>query len=151
MHAKDDPTWLFTFFNEIGILNQLSTALLEAQLPPGLIAPHFSVLNHLIRVQDGRTPRDLARAFQVAKTTMTHTLAGLERQGLIEMRPNPEDGRSKLVWITEKGRKLRADTITAMAPDLADLTRTFDTERLAQALPALADLRRVMDARRDGT
>jgi hypothetical protein len=37
--------------------------------------PHFSVLNHLMRVEDGRTPLELARAFQVPKTTLS-TLAG---------------------------------------------------------------------------
>ncbi|MEM9975891.1 MAG: helix-turn-helix domain-containing protein, partial [Pseudomonadota bacterium] len=76
----------FTFFNEVGIIGQLSRTLLERHLPKGYLLPHFSVLNHLIRVRDGPTPLALARAFQVPKTSMTHTLAGLERGGLIEMR-----------------------------------------------------------------
>ncbi len=83
----------FKLFNEIGIIEQLSRSSLEAHLPDGLIAPHFTVLNHLIRVQDGQTPLVLARAFQVPKTSMTHTLGGLESRGLIALKANPEDGR----------------------------------------------------------
>jgi DNA-binding MarR family transcriptional regulator len=139
----------FSLFNEMGIIEQLARALLEARLPDGLITPHFTVLNHLVRVQDGRTPLDLARAFQVPKTTMTHTLAGLEGLGLVEMRPNPDDKRSKQVWLTEAGRRLREGTIAALIPEFADLAREFPAERVAAVLPALIELRQIMDARRD--
>jgi DNA-binding MarR family transcriptional regulator len=139
----------FSLFNEMGIIEQLARAQLEARLPDGLITPHFTVLNHLVRVQDGRTPLDLARAFQVPKTTMTHTLAGLEGLGLVEMRPNPDDKRSKQVWLTEAGRRLREGTIAALIPEFADLARDFPAERVAAVLPALIELRQIMDARRD--
>jgi DNA-binding MarR family transcriptional regulator len=69
---------IFRLFNEIGIIEQLSRALFEARLPKGVTRPHFSVLNHLMRVADGRTPLELARAFQVPKTTLSHTLAAGE-------------------------------------------------------------------------
>jgi DNA-binding MarR family transcriptional regulator len=138
----------FSLFNEIGIIEQLARAQLEARLPEGLITPHFTVLNHLVRVQDGRTPLDLARAFQVPKTSMTHTLAGLEALGLVEMRPNPEDKRSKQVWLTEAGRSLREGAIAALVSQFADLAREFPAERVAAMLPALIELRQIMDARR---
>ncbi|MCR9125670.1 MAG: MarR family transcriptional regulator [Rhodobacteraceae bacterium] len=144
-----DSAPFFPVFNEIGIIEQLSRALLEARLPKGLIAPHFSVLNHLIRVADGRTPVELARAFQVPKTSMTHTIAVLERHGLVDVRPNPNDGRSKCVWITDAGRRLRDGTIAALGPDFADLARGFDTARLAQILPVLTDLRVFLDRHRN--
>jgi DNA-binding MarR family transcriptional regulator len=87
----------FRLFNEIGIIGQLSRSLLEARLPPGFVAAQFSVLNHLVRLGDGKTPLALAQAFQVPKNSMTHSLTVLEREGLIEFRKNPQDGRSKLV------------------------------------------------------
>ncbi len=140
-HAK-----LFELFNEIGIIEQLSRASLEARLPKGLIAPHFTVLNHLVRLGDGRAPIDMARAFQVPKTTLTHTLKGLEAQQLIEMRPNPEDGRSKLVYLTELGRRLRYDTIAAMGPDFERIAEGVDTAALERIVPVLRDLRVFLDA-----
>ena len=139
----------FRFFNEVGIIEQLARALLEARLPPPYLATHFAVLNHLVRVEDGRTPLALARAFQVPKTTMTHTLAGLEAGGLVLTRPNPEDGRSKRVWLTEQGRRFRTEAIAALAPDVERIGRAFAGERAAAMLPELEALRRVLDADRD--
>ena len=139
----------FAFFNEIGIIEQLSRNFLEAQLPDGIIAPHFTVLNHLIRVRDGQTPLALAQAFQVPKTTMTHTLAGLQKRGLVDIRPNPADARSKCVWITEAGRTLRENTIAALAPDLRGAAEVVSPADLDRVLPILEKLRQYLDQARD--
>lgn len=143
------PTEFFELFNEIGIIDQLARTRLEARLPDGLIAPHFTALNHLVRVGDGTTPLRMARAFQVPKTSLTHTLQVLERRGLIEIRPNPEDGRSKTVWITDAGRDLRAHVIADLAPDLARLLGEFGTDRLRAIKPVLTDLRKFLDENRE--
>ncbi len=144
-----NPAVFFEVFKEIGIIEQLSRAILEARLPHGLIAPHFSVLNHLVVRGDGRQPIEMARAFQVPKTSMTHTLKGLQAHGLIDMRPNPEDGRSKCVWLTEAGRALRNETIASLGPDFARLAAGFDMDRLVSIQPVLTDLRIFLDAQRD--
>mgnify|MGYP001796126744 CR=1 FL=1 len=143
-----NPGILFEIFNEIGIIEQLSRARLEARLPEGLIAPHFTVLNRLVRVQDGATPLEMARAFQVPKTSLTHTLQGLEKHDLVEMRPNPADGRSKTVWITDKGRALREATIQSLAPEFIQLMQTFDVEALLAVKPTLTALRKLLDENR---
>ena len=139
----------FRLFNEIGILAQLSRAAFEEHLPDGMLVSHFSVLNHLIRVGDGPTPLKLANAFQVPKTTMTHTLSGLAKAKLIEMRPNPADARSKQVWITDAGRKFREDAIIKVSYEMADLKDQFRLEKVEKILPELEELRKIMDARRD--
>lgn len=148
MTQPTGPAAYFALFNEIGIIEQLSRAFLEARLPDGLIAPHFGVLNHLIRVSDGRTPLELARAFQVPKTTMTHTLSGLSKHGLIDMRPNPDDARSKQVWLTEAGRALRENTIARMGPDFQRVAAAFPPEKIAAVLPILQELRIFLDENR---
>jgi len=139
----------FAFFNEVGIVSQLSRTLLEARLPDGMTAGHFTVLNHLIRVADGRTPLELARAFQVPKTSMTHTLTGLERRGLIDVRPNPDDGRSKQVWLTAKGRRFRNSAITRFGRDVDRLSDRINADKVANLLPDLTAIREVLDADRD--
>ncbi|OYX25522.1 MAG: MarR family transcriptional regulator [Rhodobacterales bacterium 32-66-7] len=140
---------LFAFFNEVGILAQLSRALFEARLPQGFNLPQFTVLNHLVRVRDGQTPLALARAFQVPKTSLTHSLAVLERHGLVEMRPNAQDGRSKRVFLTEAGRRFRQAAIKGLMPDLQAIATAFPPDRIAATLPTLTDLRQAMDAMRD--
>jgi DNA-binding MarR family transcriptional regulator len=145
-----DAAILFGFFNEVGIINQLATAMFEARLPQGFLVSQFAVLNHLIRVGDGRTPLDLARAFQVPKTTMTHTLALLERHALIRMAPNPADGRSKCVWITDAGRSFRKTAIAALFPDIQAIAAHIPAVQIAALMPTLTALRKLMDGQRDG-
>ncbi len=139
----------FTLFNEVGIIGQLSGSLFERRLPDGFLVSHFSVLNHLVRLGDGKTPLDLARAFQVPKTTMTHTLAGLEGAGLIRFAPNPRDGRSKCVMLTDAGRAFRDDAIARLEPDLTAIATAISPDRVAAILPLLAEIRRWLDAERD--
>ncbi len=147
--ADEDLSPHFALIYEVGIINQIGTTFLEARLPSGLLVSHFGVISHLIRVCDGATPLELARAFQVAKTTMTHTLAGLEKHGFVEMRPNPADKRSKQVWLTPAGRRFRDDALTKMAPLLEALKQEFSAMRVAAMLPDLGEFRAVIDRLRD--
>ena len=147
----DKGSHYFRLFNEIGIIEQLSRAMLQARLPDGMLVPHFTVLNHLVRVKDGRTPLELANAFQVPKTTMTHTLSGLAKTKLVVMRANEDDGRSKRVWITKRGLAFREDAIRSMDEDVARLGASFSEARVKKMLPELEALRKIMDADRDRT
>ncbi len=147
--SEDGAGQVFAFLNEVGIIGQLSRTLFEARLPDGFLVSHFSVLNHLVRLGDGATPMALASAFQVPKTTMTHTLTGLEKAALIEMRPNPKDGRSKCVWLTEAGRKFREDAIASLGPDIEKMLNSLDLARISSALPVLEEVREYLDRTRD--
>ncbi|MEO0864689.1 MAG: MarR family transcriptional regulator [Pseudomonadota bacterium] len=102
---------VFGFFTEIGIINQLSTAMLAKSLPDGVHPSHFSILNHLVRMGDGKPPVRIASAMQVTKNTMTHSLKVLQDRGYITVAPDPEDGRGKLVYLTDAGRVFREQAI----------------------------------------
>ncbi|MEM1236129.1 MAG: MarR family winged helix-turn-helix transcriptional regulator [Pseudomonadota bacterium] len=140
---------LFELFNEIGIIQQLGRAFFEERLPDGMVLPHFSVLNHLTRVGEGRTPVQIARAFQVPKNSLTHTLAGLEARGLIEMRPNPKDKRSKTVWLTDAGRAFRAETMALVSADMVPVLPEMEPDDVVRTLGFLRHLRETMDRARD--
>jgi len=144
-----DPALLLDLFTEIGIIEQLCRALLEAQLPAGIISPHFGVISHLSKRPEGCTPIDMARAFQVPKTSMTHTLQGLLKHGLVEIRANPSDGRSKLVVLSEAGHALRDQTFARLGPDLAKAAAALDMAELAAITPVLGKLRLYLDSARD--
>ncbi len=146
--AGEGPGLYFRLFNEIGIIEQLSRAAFEARLPDGVLVSHFSVLNHMMRLGDGKTPLSLSSAFQVPKTTMSHTLMLLEKRGWIEMRPNPEDKRSKLVWMTEAGRAFWQQAIGSLGGEMGWLAEVFSPEEAAALMPGLEKLRKLLDARR---
>ncbi len=83
------PDAIFAFFTEIGILAQLSQTQFERLMPAGMTLAQFTVLNHCVRVSDGKSPATLARAFQVTKATMTSTLQRLEQKGSSRSMPTP--------------------------------------------------------------
>lgn len=149
MTHDTDPRLVFEVFKEIGIIEQLSRARLEARLPEGMIAPHFAVLNHLIARGDGAVPIDMARAFQVPKTSMAHTLKGLVAQGYVEFRSNPKDGRSKTVWLTDKGRQMRKETIGKLGGQMMQMMADLGAEEITGMLPMLVRLRSYLDAARE--
>ncbi len=139
----------FIVMNEIGIIEQLGRSRFERVLPDSLKLPHFSVLNHLVRLGGEWSPLRLARAFQVTKGTMTNTLQRLEARGLIEIRADPSDGRGKLVSITAEGRRARDTAIATLDPLLADLRAVIPDRDFARALPFLRKLRSYLDRERE--
>lgn len=147
MRDADLPLY-FRLFNEVGIIEQLSRAMFEARLPDGVLLSQFSVLNHLMRVEDGRTPLELARAFQMPKTTMTHVLGQLEKRAWIEMRPNPDDKRSKRVWTTEAGRAFRLEAIGSLGADMVGMRDAFAADKIAPLVEGLAEIRVWLDGQR---
>lgn len=146
---KNNPDRVFQFFNEIGIINQLSTALLAKVLPDGVHPSHFGLLGHLTKRGDGSTPVKIASAMQVTKATMTHSLSVLEKLGYIEIHPNSEDARSKIVRITEVGRRFHAKSSSDVIRRFGHILSTADVARMEEALPALQQIRVLLDNQRD--
>lgn len=144
-----DPL-VFRLFNEIGIINQLSTKMFERALPRGMTQAQFTVLNHFVRLgHHERSPADLASAFQVTRPTMTSTLTRMERAGLVTIRADPHDGRAKLVSVTDKGRKMREACIAAGAMFVPILNDLMSKAELEAILPPLTRLRVVLDEMRN--
>ena len=135
----------------MGIITQLVTTKLEARLPHGLLEPHFRVLNHLVRVGDGRTMQSMAAAFQLPKTTVSHQVSVLVRHDLVRVEPNPEDGRSKCVWLTDAGRSLRESTIAGFAGAIAEWSATITPDDVDVMIPRLERIRKFLDAEREET
>ena len=118
-------------------------------MPEGLHVSHFSVLNHMIRLGEGKTPLALASAFQVTKGTMTNTLNVLSRHGFIDIRPNTTDGRSKLVFLTEAGRNFHRRAIESLNPVMHALEGELDFTAMHDMLPELRRIRELLDNNRD--
>ncbi|MGI9415071.1 MAG: MarR family winged helix-turn-helix transcriptional regulator [Hyphomicrobiales bacterium] len=146
----DDPL-LFRFFNEIGIIEQLARARFERGLPHGLTLSQFKVLNHFARLGGEKSPLSLARAFQVTNGAVTNAVQKLEAKGFVETRPDPDDGRGKLVRLTDAGRAARDDAIATLRPVFPLLHSAFSDAEFAAVLPFLERLRKFLDDNRDMT
>lgn len=128
-------------FGELFMADQLARNRISKVLPKGMELSHFSVLNHLARVGDERTPAQLAKAFHVTRGAMTNTLAKLEWAGHIHIRPDWDDARRKFVAISPAGRAARDAAVHAVSPLIAEVVEALGADRVRAVLPVLRELR----------
>ena len=135
-----------TLFGELFMADQLARNLVSKALPRGMELSHFSVLNHLARLQDERTPAQLARAFHVTRGAMTNTLAKLDWAGHIHIRPDWDDARQKFVAISPSGRAARDAAVQSVAPLIADVVKALGADRVRAVIPVLREMRIRLEA-----
>jgi DNA-binding MarR family transcriptional regulator len=128
-------------FSEIFMADQLARNRLTKALPKGMEISHFSVLNHLARSGDERSPAQLARAFHVTRGAMTNTLSKLEWAGHIHIRPDWDDARRKFVSISPSGTVARDAALAAIAPILNQVVDSIGQDKVKNALPVLREMR----------
>jgi DNA-binding MarR family transcriptional regulator len=130
-----------SLFGELFMADQLARNRISKALPKGMEISHFGVLNHLARLNDERTPAQLAKAFHVTRGAMTNTLAKLEWAGHIHIRPDWDDARRKFVAISPAGRAARDAAVQSVAPLIAEVVGAFGIDRVRALIPVLRELR----------
>ena len=145
--TEADPL-AFQVLNEIGIIDQLAQNRAARLLGPALNLSQFVVLNHFSRLGRPRSLVQLASAMQVTKGAMSNTVSRLAAKGLVEVMPDPADGRGKLVSLSDAGRAARQQALAGLALGLDDLNRDIPPETLITALPLLRQLRIWFDSHR---
>ena len=138
----------FAFFNEIGIIHQLSSAMLAKALPEGLHPSHFAILNHLFRRGEAQSPAAIASAMQVTKATMTHSLKVLEDRDLIDIQPDPEDARAKKVSLSSAGAAFHRRAVADVTERFAHVIGPSQREAMGRVLEDLTGLRKHLDENR---
>lgn len=128
-------------FSEIFMADQLARNRLTKALPKGMEISHFSVLNHLARSGEERSPAQLARAFHVTRGAMTNTLNKLEWAGHIHIRPDWDDARRKFVSISPAGKAARDAALAAITPILNQVVEAIGQDKVKNALPVLREMR----------
>src|SRR6201992_3700206 len=83
-------------------VSQLYDSALE---PCGLRTTQRSSLTHVARAGAPPALGELAEMLVMDRGALTHTLKPLERDGLIEIRIDPDDRRNRLVALTAAGRR----------------------------------------------
>ncbi len=128
-------------FSEIFMADQLARNWLSRALPKGMEISHFSVLNHLARSNEEKSPAQLARTFHVTRGAMTNTLARLEWAGHVHIRPDWDDARRKFVTISPAGRRARDEALQVIAPIVAEVVDAIGADKVRAVLPVLRALR----------
>ena len=97
--------------------------------------------------EDGLRMGELARRARLSKQAMTELVRRLERDGLVERRPDPSDGRASVIFLTERSRAFEP----VVAETLAELDRFVRLRLDAGRVHELsASLRALLDLGQDG-
>ena len=97
---------------------------------------------HAVRHHPGVTQTELAQTLNTDKPAIARRTASLERKGYLRREPNPEDGRSQLLYATERAEGLRNAKAEAESAFYDYLMAGLDAERQAAFLDALDALYR---------
>ncbi len=62
---------------------------------------------HLVRHNPGITQADVRERLKIDKGAAARRAASLENKGYLYRKPNPDDGRSQLLYATEKAEQLK--------------------------------------------
>lgn len=111
----------------------------EALRPTGLTNGQFSLLMSLNRPQ-AATIGSVASLLAMDRTTLTAALKPLERRGLVDVRPDPKDKRSRLITLTPEGLSLltRAVPIWEETHKAVEALANGEADRLRTHLLALS-------------
>jgi DNA-binding MarR family transcriptional regulator len=120
----------------IGLLRR---RLRQVQAEGELTLPETSALARLDR-GGPTTPSVLAKLEQISPQSMGATLGALEVRGLVERRPDPEDGRRAVMSLTEAGLQTLRNRRNARTEQLANVLSTGFTRSELKQLLAVAPL-----------
>jgi MarR family transcriptional regulator for hemolysin len=118
----------------------------EARLKPlGFGVGHLPVL---VALRDGQasTQRDLARFAKVEQPPMAQMLARMERDGLIRRTPDPADGRSSHITLTEIAEARLPDAVAVLLKGNRDVLHGFNDEETGHLIDLLKRLVANLDA-----
>lgn len=120
---------------------QFATAVDEALAQAGfgdLRSSYASVFTFV--PPEGMPVSELTRLARVRKQSMTQTVEELEKLGYVERKPSPTDKRSRLVFLTARGKKVRPLAMAAGRKIEAQWAELIGATQLDALKLALADL-----------
>lgn len=94
----------------------------------GLSTSQYATLM-MAAARPGMSAADVAREVASSRQAANEMLGGLEREGLIERRPNPSDRRTHQIHVTESGRARLAAARIAVDRREAELEAAFTPEQ----------------------
>jgi len=132
---------VFDRLNSLGYMTNLVGRLLVREID-GHLSPHGISVGYMpvffaLGSGEAMTQRDLTISAQVEQPTMAATLARMERDGLIERRANPDDGRSALISLSEEGRSKLPAVHAASTAVNARAAEQLTAEERAQLIALL--------------
>ena len=138
--TPEQPECFPLILDNIGFLLAKSCHIKDRLLDQHLAYPALSeeltstqakVLFQIYKFQSYR-PSDIGKMLNVDKSSITRMVDRLEKKDLIKRQPDPEDRRSFLLYLTDKGRALVAEAMPLAMNALDELEQALNEEEKAQ-------------------
>lgn len=146
-YAKDVPKTISRTDAELASALRLSVMRLARRLrrqrpDTGLTLTQLATLGTLNR-HGAMTPGELAAHERVQPPSMSRTLTILEREGMVERRPHPTDGRQQIVAPTDRVAAMLTEDRRARDAWLAQQLQILTTEEREQLRRAMSLIERL--------
>jgi len=128
-------------FHIINILNKKYKSLQRRVVKiESLTPPQYSILTELWK-SDGKQFKELASACCCSPSTVTGIVDTMEKNELVYREKNPNDRRSLLVKLTDKGKNIQSSTpsIKIVLTNCCEGFSPEDAEQLTKLLNKLSD------------
>ncbi len=100
----------------------------EASKFNGSMAIGFALLS--IDKEEGTPSTKISSRMGMEATSLTRTLKTLEEKGLITRQKNPEDGRGVLIFLTDFGKEMRAQSKETVLKFNESIRKKISEEKL---------------------
>jgi DNA-binding MarR family transcriptional regulator len=134
----DDPTGCVTFLVRHAWLSMRS-ALAVALEEHGLSVQQYGTLL-CVREEPGLTVAEVGRVVGTTRQSANELIVGMERAGLVERRPNPQDRRTQQVHLTPGGERRLAAANPAVRKVEEELEASFSAADRASVRAWLAHM-----------
>ncbi|MCZ2406303.1 MAG: MarR family transcriptional regulator [Burkholderiales bacterium] len=130
----------FRLYQCANMLHKTGSRAIEAD---GLTTQQWAVLGALSRPQaaEGMSVGDLARYLMVSRQNLSGVISRMERDGHVGLAPDPRDRRSRLITMTETGRRVwQVDAQPKIFAYYEDTLTGFSVNDIAHTLHYLLKL-----------
>lgn len=131
-------------FKAARLWNEQAIARLQQRFPAVRTA-HTAVLPHVD--WEGTRITELAARMGVTKQAASQIVQDMVRLGLLELRPDPDDGRAKRVYFSQAGTEAMGIGLQTLQEMQAEMSQAFGAQRMDQLLSLLQDLVPLLEAR----
>lgn len=104
------------------------------------ISPSYGSVLLPLYEEDGLRIGELARRARLSKQAMTEMIRRLERDGLVERRPDPADGRAALIYLTNRSRHFEPVAEETLLGLDRRVRKRFSARRVSDLKNALREL-----------
>ena len=131
------------------IAREVGKFTLQSMRREGVGTAEFDVI-HLVRHNPGITQAQVVQNLNIDKGAAAKRVANLESKGYLVRKPNPEDGRSQLLYATEAAEHLRNSKAHIEEVFYDWLLEELDTDEKDRFCQTLDKLYRRSKAQRQG-